>query len=170
MRYCGNICPYWKKALLGGKHRIQLEFTQLSMQNKDKRSSCTSCWMQVFVTLVIKPVIFAVSIIWCLFLQSLLYKKVHEAQFRSHLANEMMMYHMKVEHICASHSVWTQWNLLTLKIMFPQFDSVSVWGRFQRRRCLSCWWQGSSRWRRYTPALQSSPIRHVRSLMTPRPW
>ncbi|KAI5098565.1 cGMP-dependent 3',5'-cyclic phosphodiesterase, partial [Silurus meridionalis] len=27
---------------------------------------------------------------------SLLYKKVHEAQFRSHLANEMMMYHMKV--------------------------------------------------------------------------
>lgn len=28
--------------------------------------------------------------------QSLLYKKVHEAQFRSHLANEMMMYHMKV--------------------------------------------------------------------------
>ncbi|XP_026872624.2 cGMP-dependent 3',5'-cyclic phosphodiesterase isoform X2 [Electrophorus electricus] len=27
---------------------------------------------------------------------SLLYKRVHEAQFRSHLANEMMMYHMKV--------------------------------------------------------------------------
>ncbi|XP_073517181.1 cGMP-dependent 3',5'-cyclic phosphodiesterase isoform X1 [Phyllobates terribilis] len=27
---------------------------------------------------------------------SLLYKQVHEAQFRSHLANEMMMYHMKV--------------------------------------------------------------------------
>ncbi|XP_041055954.1 cGMP-dependent 3',5'-cyclic phosphodiesterase isoform X3 [Carcharodon carcharias] len=27
---------------------------------------------------------------------SLLYKKVHEAQYRSHLANEMMMYHMKV--------------------------------------------------------------------------
>ncbi|KAM9800956.1 cGMP-dependent 3',5'-cyclic phosphodiesterase [Neosynchiropus ocellatus] len=27
---------------------------------------------------------------------SLLYKKVHEAQFRSHLANEMMKYHMKV--------------------------------------------------------------------------
>ncbi|XP_017279471.1 cGMP-dependent 3',5'-cyclic phosphodiesterase isoform X2 [Kryptolebias marmoratus] len=27
---------------------------------------------------------------------SLLYKKVHEAQFRSHLASEMMMYHMKV--------------------------------------------------------------------------
>ncbi|CAL8361715.1 unnamed protein product [Merluccius merluccius] len=33
---------------------------------------------------------------------SLLYKKVHEAQFRSHLANEMMMYHMKVseEEVC----------------------------------------------------------------------
>ncbi|PKU27986.1 cgmp-dependent 3 -cyclic phosphodiesterase [Limosa lapponica baueri] len=28
--------------------------------------------------------------------QSLLYKKVNEAQYRSHLANEMMMYHMKV--------------------------------------------------------------------------
>ncbi|XP_059819232.1 cGMP-dependent 3',5'-cyclic phosphodiesterase [Hypanus sabinus] len=27
---------------------------------------------------------------------SLLYKKVHEAQYRSHLANEMMMYHMKL--------------------------------------------------------------------------
>uniref|UniRef100_A0A674JPX6 Phosphodiesterase n=1 Tax=Terrapene triunguis TaxID=2587831 RepID=A0A674JPX6_9SAUR len=27
---------------------------------------------------------------------SLLYKKVHEAQYRSHVANEMMMYHMKV--------------------------------------------------------------------------
>ncbi|XP_069748281.1 cGMP-dependent 3',5'-cyclic phosphodiesterase isoform X2 [Narcine bancroftii] len=27
---------------------------------------------------------------------SLLYKKVHEAQYRSHLTNEMMMYHMKV--------------------------------------------------------------------------
>ncbi|XP_078401092.1 phosphodiesterase 2A isoform X2 [Cetorhinus maximus] len=27
---------------------------------------------------------------------SLMYKKVHEAQYRSHLANEMMMYHMKV--------------------------------------------------------------------------
>ncbi|XP_043548660.1 cGMP-dependent 3',5'-cyclic phosphodiesterase [Chiloscyllium plagiosum] len=27
---------------------------------------------------------------------SLLYKKVHEAQYRSHLANEMMMYHLKV--------------------------------------------------------------------------
>lgn len=28
--------------------------------------------------------------------KSLLYKKVNEAQYRSHLANEMMMYHMKV--------------------------------------------------------------------------
>lgn len=35
--------------------------------------------------------------------QSLLYKKVHEAQFRSHLANEMMKYHMKVKlKICPS--------------------------------------------------------------------
>lgn len=34
---------------------------------------------------------------YLLFLQSLLYKKVHEAQFRSHLANEMMMYHLKVK-------------------------------------------------------------------------
>uniref|UniRef100_A0A8C6U2R9 Phosphodiesterase n=1 Tax=Neogobius melanostomus TaxID=47308 RepID=A0A8C6U2R9_9GOBI len=31
---------------------------------------------------------------------SLLYKKVGEAQFRSHLANEMMMYHMKVKSLC----------------------------------------------------------------------
>lgn len=30
--------------------------------------------------------------------QSLLYKKVNEAQYRSHLANEMMMYHMKVRY------------------------------------------------------------------------
>lgn len=37
-------------------------------------------------------------------LQSLLYKKVHEAQFRSHLANEMMMYHMKVN--TQSSSFW----------------------------------------------------------------
>lgn len=36
-------------------------------------------------------------VMYLLFLQSLLYKKVHEAQFRSHLANEMMMYHMKVK-------------------------------------------------------------------------
>lgn len=32
----------------------------------------------------------------CVSLQSLLYKRVHEAQFRSTLANEMMMYHMNV--------------------------------------------------------------------------
>lgn len=41
------------------------------------------------------------------FLQSLLYKRVHEAQFRSHLANEMMMYHMKVKShlfIAQTHS------------------------------------------------------------------
>ncbi|XP_049582788.1 cGMP-dependent 3',5'-cyclic phosphodiesterase isoform X1 [Syngnathus scovelli] len=33
---------------------------------------------------------------------SLLYKKVHEAQFRSHLANEMMKYHMKLseDEVC----------------------------------------------------------------------
>lgn len=31
--------------------------------------------------------------------QSLLYKKVNEAQYRSHLANEMMMYHMKVRGV-----------------------------------------------------------------------
>ncbi|KAL0973490.1 hypothetical protein UPYG_G00204670 [Umbra pygmaea] len=34
---------------------------------------------------------------------SLLYKKVHEAQFRSHLANEMMMYHMKVSEEEVTH-------------------------------------------------------------------
>lgn len=36
------------------------------------------------------------SISWFALFQSLLYKKVHEAQYRSHLANEMMMYHMQV--------------------------------------------------------------------------
>lgn len=30
--------------------------------------------------------------------QSLLYKRVDEAQFRSQLANEMMKYHMMVKH------------------------------------------------------------------------
>ncbi|KAI4815711.1 hypothetical protein KUCAC02_005846 [Chaenocephalus aceratus] len=35
---------------------------------------------------------------------SLLYKRVHEAQFRSHLANEMMMYHMKQSVLAALYS------------------------------------------------------------------
>ncbi|XP_075054440.1 cGMP-dependent 3',5'-cyclic phosphodiesterase isoform X3 [Mixophyes fleayi] len=52
---------------------------------------------------------------------SLLYKQVREAQFRSHLANEMMMYHMKV---CEDETKKLQSNgIPPVSQIDPSFDS-----------------------------------------------
>ncbi|XP_041440590.1 cGMP-dependent 3',5'-cyclic phosphodiesterase isoform X2 [Xenopus laevis] len=54
---------------------------------------------------------------------SLLYKQVREAQFRSHLANEMMMYHMKV---CEDETKKLQSNGITLVSQIdPDFSSFT---------------------------------------------
>ncbi|KAM7399343.1 hypothetical protein PAMP_018622 [Pampus punctatissimus] len=50
---------------------------------------------------------------------SLLYKKVHEAQFRSHLANEMMKYHMKVSEEEVSKLLVT--GIEPVKEIYPCF-------------------------------------------------
>lgn len=50
---------------------------------------------------------------------SLLYKKVHEAQFRSHLANEMMMYHMKVSEEEVTKLLYT--GVEPVQIIHPNF-------------------------------------------------
>ncbi|KAM4702343.1 cGMP-dependent 3',5'-cyclic phosphodiesterase-like [Discoglossus pictus] len=54
---------------------------------------------------------------------SLLYKQVREAQFRSHLANEMMMYHMKV---CEDETKKLQSNgILSVSLIDPNFASFT---------------------------------------------
>ncbi|KAM8975436.1 cGMP-dependent 3',5'-cyclic phosphodiesterase isoform 2-T2 [Pelodytes ibericus] len=54
---------------------------------------------------------------------SLLYKQVREAQFRSHLANEMMMYHMKV---CEDETKKLQSNgVLPVSKIDPNFSSFT---------------------------------------------
>ncbi|XP_063288726.1 cGMP-dependent 3',5'-cyclic phosphodiesterase isoform X2 [Pelobates fuscus] len=54
---------------------------------------------------------------------SLLYKQVREAQFRSHLANEMMMYHMKV---CEDEAKKLQGNgILSVSHIDPNFASFT---------------------------------------------
>ncbi|KAM6447718.1 cGMP-dependent 3',5'-cyclic phosphodiesterase isoform 1-T1 [Liasis olivaceus] len=53
---------------------------------------------------------------------SLLYKKVHEAQYRSHLANEMMMYHMKVSD--------DEYNKLLDEVITPVSDIDPDFAKF----------------------------------------
>ena len=40
----------------------------------------------------------------------LMYKKVRDAQHRSHLSNELMMYHMKVIHIKPNQILFMSWK------------------------------------------------------------
>ncbi|XP_062423477.1 cGMP-dependent 3',5'-cyclic phosphodiesterase isoform X2 [Rhea pennata] len=54
---------------------------------------------------------------------SLLYKKVNEAQYRSHLANEMMMYHMKVSD--DEYTKLLSEGIQPVSAIDPNFDSFT---------------------------------------------
>nr|XP_033803429.1 cGMP-dependent 3',5'-cyclic phosphodiesterase [Geotrypetes seraphini] len=54
---------------------------------------------------------------------SLLYKQVHEAQYRSHLANEMMMYHMKVSD--DEYTKLLSYGIMPVSEIHPSFDSFT---------------------------------------------
>lgn len=56
-------------------------------------------------------------------LHSLMYKKVADAQYRSKLSNELMMYHMKVSDDEVTKLVTN--SLQSMKKIFPQFDNFS---------------------------------------------